>query len=606
MGKRVMVALLGILSLGIGSVHGITYYETGFEQADAVGPFNLGDVEGQGNPAWATGFFGGGGVQTENSGAVVDTQVLDGSQSLNLFSDNLIEGETSRVALSAGNAAPWIEFAFYIEDAFAGKNSSFRILSGEGIPGEPQGVLVEFQSEGNNVVANGTVVGQFAVDTWHTISLGMDKIPHYSGDYDVYLDGGFAGSASFNATFADHLRGMVFSARVSEWSPGNNWFVDGIRVADDRIYEAEAIRTWAVDAGGNWGTGTNWSGGPGPDGNETGALFGDAITAARTVFSDAAVTTNGIQFDNANTYAISGTGSVNLEAAAGNATLDVDQGDHEFQIRVNLNSNTDADIAAGAKLSFVHVLTLNGNTLTKTGDGTMSINSTLNTGGGSVLGLGGTITGDGAIGGDLANSAATVAPGNSPGTLTITGDFSQGALGTLAIELAGTASGEFDVLEVLGSAALGGSLDITELYTPGGADSWTILTAAGGITGSFDTITAGYEVSLANGDTELVLSLGGALLPGDANGDGCVDDLDLTALAVHWQQSTNLWENGDFNGDGIVDDLDLTALAVNWQQGCGGGGSFAAALAATNVPEPATVLIMVLGFAGAAYRRNRK
>ena len=87
-------------------------------------------------------------------------------------------------------------------------------------------------------------------------------------------------------------------------------------------------------------------------------------------------------------------------------------------------------------------------------------------------------------------------------------------------------------------------------------------------------------------------------LPGDANGDGCVDDLDLTALAVHWQQSTNLWKDGDFDGNGIVNDLDLTALAVNWQQGCGGGGGdFSEAWAAVqaNVPEPATLVLLVLG-----------
>ena len=91
--------------------------------------------------------------------------------------------------------------------------------------------------------------------------------------------------------------------------------------------------------------------------------------------------------------------------------------------------------------------------------------------------------------------------------------------------------------------------------------------------------------------------LPGSALLGDANGDGCVDDLDLTALAVHWQQSTNLWEDGDFNGDGIVNDLDLTALAVNWQQGCGGGGGLAKAWAAAqaNVPEPSTLALLALG-----------
>ena len=62
---------------------------------------------------------------------------------------------------------------------------------------------------------------------------------------------------------------------------------------------------------------------------------------------------------------------------------------------------------------------------------------------------------------------------------------------------------------------------------------------------------------------------------------------------------------GDFNGNGIVDDLDLTALAVNWQQGCGGAGSFADALAAANVPEPASAMLIIAGTA-AVIRRRRK
>ena len=361
--------------------------------------------------------------------------------------------------------------------------------------------------------------------------------------------------------------------------------------------------SWNVDASGLWDEQDNWNRRP-VDNTHT-ATLGDAITSNQTIIVNADATVEGIIFDNTFSYAIAGHGTMNLESATADASLSVVSGNHEFQAKVSLSSNTGVDVAASSTLVFNNALNLGGNTLTKTGDGTVEINNQLTTGGGSVIGLAGTITGGGSVGGDLTNTSATVAPGNSPGTLTVTGNFSQDVGGTLAIELAGTADGEFDVLAVTGSATLGGALDITELYTPGGADTWTILTAGAGITGAFDSITPGYQVALANGDTELVLSLGGALLPGDANGDGCVDDLDLTALAVHWQQSTNLWENGDFNGDGIVDDLDLTALAVNWQQGCGGGGSFADALATANVPEPASAMLVIAG-ATAVIRRRRK
>ena len=362
------------------------------------------------------------------------------------------------------------------------------------------------------------------------------------------------------------------------------------------------VRTWGGDFGGNWDDSGNWTGGSGPDGNDQTAVFGDAITSSRTVYTDLDVTVKRVEFNNANTYVVSGSGSVNLEADSGNASLDVDLGDHQFQAAVNLVSSADADVATGASLAFNNALNLGGNTLTVTGDGTVAINNQLTTGGGSVVGLGGTIAGGGKVGGDLTNTSATVAPGNSPGTLSVGGNFSQGAGGTLAIELAGTASGEFDVLAVTGTASLGGTLEITELYTPGGGDTWTILTAGGGITGSFDTITAGYQVALANGDTELVLSLSGALLPGDANGDGCVDDLDLTALAVNWQQATSDWDKGDFNGDGIVNDLDLTALAVNWQTGCGGVGG----LAAAGVPEPCALGLLALGGVAVLRRRHAR
>ena len=57
---------------------------------------------------------------------------------------------------------------------------------------------------------------------------------------------------------------------------------------------------------------------------------------------------------------------------------------------------------------------LNGNTLTKIGDGTLLINNDLLTGdGGEVLGLGGIIAGSGVVVGDFVNSGGTLSPGGS-------------------------------------------------------------------------------------------------------------------------------------------------------------------------------------------------
>ena len=93
--------------------------------------------------------------------------------------------------------------------------------------------------------------------------------------------------------------------------------------------------------------------------------------------------------------------------------------------------------------------------------------------------------------------------------------------------------------------------------------------------------------------------------PGDANGDGIVDDLDLTALATHWQQAGG-WADGDFNDDGFVDDIDLTVLAMAWPAGD---------LNVSAVPEPTTLSLLVvlalslpkrLGLASTCVTRTRR
>ena len=81
-------------------------------------------------------------------------------------------------------------------------------------------------------------------------------------------------------------------------------------------------------------------------------------------------------------------------------------------------------------------------------------------------------------------------------------------------------------------------------------------------------------------------------MPGDADGDGRVDDYDLSLLLCHWGRPYVDWSKGDFNGNGTVNDDDLSLLLANWT----GSGA---------VPEPATVAMLVLGGMAVLRRRRR-
>jgi hypothetical protein len=141
-------------------------------------------------------------------------------------------------------------------------------------------------------------------------------------------------------------------------------------------------RSWANDASGDWnGDILNWSplGAPGIDTtvDDQEVTFGDAITAPQLVFTNEDVNLWTINFDSANTYAIGGSGTVNL-AAKFNLTppeINVLQGDHTFQVDVKLLANLTVDIASGLTLTFDGVVDLNGFTLTETGLGTVVYNS---------------------------------------------------------------------------------------------------------------------------------------------------------------------------------------------------------------------------------------
>ncbi|HEX4824477.1 MAG TPA: hypothetical protein VFV19_09195 [Candidatus Polarisedimenticolaceae bacterium] len=94
---------------------------------------------------------------------------------------------------------------------------------------------------------------------------------------------------------------------------------------------------------------------------------------------------------------------------------------------------------------------------------------------------GGTIAGTGTFNGTLTNAGGAIAPGFSPGTITIAGSLVQTS-GSYAVELGGlTAGTQYDRLDVTsftGDASLGGTLDVTAIggFTPSLGDAFTVMT----------------------------------------------------------------------------------------------------------------------------------
>src|SRR5262249_49757131 len=107
----------------------------------------------------------------------------------------------------------------------------------------------------------------------------------------------------------------------------------------------------------------------------------------------------------------------------------------------------------------------------------------------------GTLAGSGTVTGGLTN-AGTVGPGNSPGIVTVNGNYTQTSAGKLNIEIAGTnaATPDFDQLIVNGTVTLAGTLNVSLLnFTPVAGNSFKIIDNDGtdAVSGTFSGLAQG-------------------------------------------------------------------------------------------------------------------
>ena len=212
------------------------------------------------------------------------------------------------------------------------------------------------------------------------------------------------------------------------------------------------------------------------------------------------------------------------------------------------------------------------------------------------------LAGAGQINANVDNLGGIVSPGQSAGILNIAGNYTQHTNSgggfehnaSLAIELGGTDNSDalnpqFDQLLIGGLATLGGTLDVSLIDLGGGqfapqlGDSFDILSAAGGLAGTFDTLnlpalSGGLQWQLNPSGNTLFLDVISSLTA-DFDNDGDVDGADLTDPTLGWEAR--------FGTD--LDGFDFLA----WQQQFGSGGSPVAASSA--VPEPNVWGLMTLG-----------
>ena len=159
-------------------------------------------------------------------------------------------------------------------------------------------------------------------------------------------------------------------------------------------------------------------------------------------------------------------------------------------------------VAGPGTLTLSGTNTYTGNTVVS--NGMLLVNGALGTNAVSVLN--GVLGGGGKLAGAVTmQGGVTLAPGpvpGLPGKLAITGKYAvSNAAAVLAIDLGGTTQADgsgsrtniYDFVSIGGAAVLNGSLNLrlTNSFMPSATDSFTILTAAGGLGGAFTNVLGG-------------------------------------------------------------------------------------------------------------------
>lgn len=381
----------------------------------------------------------------------------------------------------------------FFANTSAGNANIYNINGGQLYFGTPGGT--ETATAGNATIVNNASFLVFAANT----NAGTANITNVNG-LMFFLDQASAGSATIanytatlefgtpfgsdtptagNATIINYLGGLTeFNARstagnakITTYDGGETHFFDN---SDGGTAQFITVGTGFVDFSGSLG--------PNGDGRiHAGSIEGSGIYyigAGNTLVvggNNLSTTLSGVIADynpspGCGCPPIPGIGNFEKEGT-GNLILS------------GINTYTGTTTVNGGKLTVNGSIASSSGTTVNSG-GTLTVNGVASS---VTVNAGGTLGGNGVVGNTTFNGGA-LAPGNSIGLLTVQGSLVMSAATTYMVEISPTNA---DRTNVTGTATLGGAT-VNASFASGtySARQYTILNAAGGVSGTFNPVVA--------------------------------------------------------------------------------------------------------------------